>query len=176
MLDIGCGRGEFLEMMRDAGVRQGHRPQRESVAICRHKGLDAEVADLFVYLETLPEASLDGIFCSQVVEHLPPDRLPGDDQAVPPPGCERGGVIAIETPNPECLAIFATHFYLDPTHSARSRIRCWRSIWRSSASGISKCGSFAGGGDHAFARVAAGGFPRGVFRRAWITPLLARKL
>jgi hypothetical protein len=32
-------------------------------------------------------------------------------------GClQRGGIIAIETPNPECLAIFATHFYLDPTH------------------------------------------------------------
>ena len=48
----------------------------ESVALCRQKGLDAEKADLFEYLENLPEASLDGIFCSQVVEHLPPERLP----------------------------------------------------------------------------------------------------
>ena len=38
--------------------------------------LEAETADLFVYLAGLPEASLDGIFCAQVVEHLPPGRLP----------------------------------------------------------------------------------------------------
>ena len=77
VLDIGCGRGEFLEMMRDAGVpARGIDLSEESVALCRHKGLDAENADLFAYLADLPEASLDGIFCSQVVEHLPPERLP----------------------------------------------------------------------------------------------------
>jgi len=89
----------------------------ESVATCRAKGLDAEVADLFVYLENLPEASLGGIFCSQVVEHIPVDRLPGMVKLCAT-RLRRGGVIAIETPNPECLAIFATHFYLDPTPSA----------------------------------------------------------
>jgi O-antigen chain-terminating methyltransferase len=116
VLDIGCGRGEFLEMMRPAGVTaKGIDLSEESVALCRHKGLDAEVADLFVYLENLPEASLDGIFCSQVVEHLPPERLP-DMVRLCASRLERNGVIAIETPNPECLAIFATHFYLDPTH------------------------------------------------------------
>ena len=116
MLDIGCGRGEFLEMMRDAGVpAKGIDLSEESVATCRHKGLDAEVADLFVYLENLPEASLDGIFCSQVVEHLPPERLP-EMIRLCASRLQRNGVIAIETPNPECLAIFATHFYLDPTH------------------------------------------------------------
>ncbi len=77
VLDLGCGRGEFLEMMRQAGVpARGIDLSEESVATCRHKGLDAETADLFVYLEGLPEASLDGIFCSQVVEHIPPERLP----------------------------------------------------------------------------------------------------
>ncbi len=81
-----------------------------------HKGLDAEVADLFAYLAALPEGSLDGIFCSQVVEHLPPDRLP-EMIHLCASRLARGGVIAIETPNPECLAIFATHFYLDPTHT-----------------------------------------------------------
>jgi 2-polyprenyl-3-methyl-5-hydroxy-6-metoxy-1,4-benzoquinol methylase len=116
VLDIGCGRGEFLEMMRDAGVpAKGIDLSEESVATCRHKGLDAEVADLFVYLENLPEASLDGVFCSQVVEHLPPEKLPLMIRLAAS-RLRRGGVIAIETPNPECLAIFATHFYLDPTH------------------------------------------------------------
>jgi O-antigen chain-terminating methyltransferase len=116
VLDIGCGRGEFLEMMRSAEVpAKGIDLGEESVALCRHKGLDAEVADLFVYLENLPEASLDGIFCSQVVEHLTPERLP-EMVRLCASRLQRNGVIAIETPNPECLAIFATHFYLDPTH------------------------------------------------------------
>ncbi len=117
VLDLGCGRGEFLEMMRTAGVpARGVDFSGESIALCRHKGLDAESADLFVYLENLPEASLDGIFCSQVVEHLPPERLP-EMIKLAASRLQRNGVIAIETPNPECLAIFATHFYLDPTHA-----------------------------------------------------------
>jgi O-antigen chain-terminating methyltransferase len=117
VLDIGCGRGEFLETMREAGVTaRGIDLSEESVALCRAKGLQAEVADLFVHLNDLPEASLDGVFCAQVVEHLPPGRLPKMIELCAS-RLARGGVIAIETPNPECLAIFATHFYLDPTHT-----------------------------------------------------------
>ncbi len=117
VLDIGCGRGEFLELMRAAGVAaRGVDLSAESVALCRQKGLAAETADLFAYLEALPEAALDGIFCSQVVEHLAPERLPMALKLCAS-RLSRGGVIAIETPNPECLAIFATHFYLDPTHT-----------------------------------------------------------
>jgi O-antigen chain-terminating methyltransferase len=116
VLDIGCGRGEFLEMMQAAAIpAKGIDLSPESVATCRHKTLEAEVADLFVYLESLPEASLDGIFCSQVVEHLAPERLP-EMIRLCATRLQRNGAIAIETPNPECLAIFATHFYLDPTH------------------------------------------------------------
>jgi O-antigen chain-terminating methyltransferase len=116
VLDIGCGRGEFLEMMRAAGIpARGIDLGEECVATCRHKGLEAEAADLYPYLADLPEASLDGIFCSQVVEHLPPERLP-EMIKLCASRLTRNGVIAIETPNPECLAIFATHFYLDPTH------------------------------------------------------------
>jgi O-antigen chain-terminating methyltransferase len=116
VLDIGCGRGEFLEMMRAMSVpARGIDLSDESVALCRHKGLEAEKADLFEYLADLAEASLDGIFCSQVVEHIAPERLP-EMIKLAASRLQRGGVIAIETPNPECLAIFATHFYLDPTH------------------------------------------------------------
>lgn len=117
VLDIGCGRGEFLEMMREAGVpARGIDLSPETVALCRQKGLHAEVADLFAFLAQQPEAAFDGIFCSQVVEHLPPDRLP-EMIKLAASRLAPGGVIAIETPNPECLAIFATHFYLDPTHT-----------------------------------------------------------
>ena len=117
VLDIGCGRGEFLEVMRDAGIpARGIDLSAESIAQCRDKGLTAEVADLFVYLAAQPDGEFDGILSSQVVEHLPADRLPGMIRLC---GAKlrRGGVLAIETPNPECLAIFATYFYLDPTHT-----------------------------------------------------------
>lgn len=117
VLDIGCGRGEFLQMMRELGVpARGIDLSPESVSLCRQNGLAAEVADLFTCLSQQPEASLDGIFCSQVVEHLPPKRLP-EMIKLAASRLARGGLIAIETPNPECLAIFATHFYLDPTHT-----------------------------------------------------------
>jgi O-antigen chain-terminating methyltransferase len=115
-LDIGCGRGEMLEVFRQAGIAaRGIDLNDDSVALCRSKGLEAEKADLFAYLNNLPDSSLSGVVCCQVVEHLPPERLPLmirllHDKLRP------GGLVAIETPNPECLAIFATHFYIDPTH------------------------------------------------------------
>ena len=116
VLDIGCGRGEMLEVFRQAGTAaHGIDLNDDSVALCRSKGLEAEKADLFAYLNSLADSSLSGVVCCQVVEHLPPERLPQmirllHDKLRP------GGMVAIETPNPECLAIFATHFYIDPTH------------------------------------------------------------
>ena len=116
VLDIGCGRGEFLGLMREAGVSaRGIDSSAESIALCREKVLSAEIADLFGYLRGLEDGDLDGIFCAQVVEHLPPERLP-EMIRLAASKLERGGVIAIETPNPDCLAIFSTYFYLDPTH------------------------------------------------------------
>jgi 2-polyprenyl-3-methyl-5-hydroxy-6-metoxy-1,4-benzoquinol methylase len=117
VLDIGCGRGEFLELMRDAGVQaRGIDLSAESVALCRSKGLETEIADVFSDLSAQPEAAFGGIFCAQVIEHLPPERLP-ELIKLAARCLEPGGLIAIETPNPECLAIFASHFYLDPTHT-----------------------------------------------------------
>ncbi|MFN7939032.1 MAG: class I SAM-dependent methyltransferase [Bryobacteraceae bacterium] len=116
VLDIGCGRGEFLELLRDEGLLvKGIDSNAELVSICRSKGLYAEQADLFHYLGELDEASLDGIFCAQVVEHLPPERLP-EFLSLAAAALRPRGKIVLETPNPECLAIFASHFYLDPTH------------------------------------------------------------
>jgi 2-polyprenyl-3-methyl-5-hydroxy-6-metoxy-1,4-benzoquinol methylase len=117
VLDIGCGRGEFLELMRDASVpARGIDLSAELVASCRNRGLEAETADLFRFLADQPEGAFDGIFCAQVVEHLPPERLP-EMLRLCARSLSRNGIIAVETPNPECLAIFATHFYLDPTHT-----------------------------------------------------------
>ena len=116
VLDIGCGRGEMLEVFREAGINAvGIDLNEDSLAVCRGKGLEVESANLFDYLRTLPDSSLGGIVCSQVVEHLPPERLP-ELVKLAHSKLRTGALLAIETPNPECLAIFATHFYLDPTH------------------------------------------------------------
>jgi len=117
LLDLGCGRGEFLEAARDAGLTaRGVDQNAECVALCRAKGLDAEQADLFSYLNSLPDDSLGGAFCSHVVEHLSPEQLPSLVNLLAWK-LRPGAAVAIETPNPECLEIFATHFYIDPTHT-----------------------------------------------------------
>ncbi len=114
--DLGCGRGEFLELLGEAGIpARGVDLSQEAVALCRAKGLTAEAADLFLWLEAQPDASLDGLFCAQVLEHLPPERLPDLFRSAARV-LRRDGRLVVETPNPECLAIFATHYYLDPTH------------------------------------------------------------
>jgi O-antigen chain-terminating methyltransferase len=116
VLDIGCGRGEMLEVFRETGVTaRGIDSNGDSVALCQANGLDVERADLFTYLSELPDASLGGVICCQVVEHLPPARLPETIRLIHTK-LRAGALLAIETPNPECLAIFATHFYIDPTH------------------------------------------------------------
>jgi 2-polyprenyl-3-methyl-5-hydroxy-6-metoxy-1,4-benzoquinol methylase len=117
VLDLGCGRGEFLEAARDAGLgASGIDQSDECVTLCRAKGLHAEKADLFAYLDALADQSLGGIYCSQVVEHIDPHRLP-DLIFLMAKKLRSGALAVIETPNPECLAIFATHFFLDPTHT-----------------------------------------------------------
>jgi 2-polyprenyl-3-methyl-5-hydroxy-6-metoxy-1,4-benzoquinol methylase len=116
VLDLGCGRGELIQVLQEAGIKtRGVDSHEDSIALCRSKGLEVERADLFTYLRELPDASLGGVVCCQVIEHLPPQRLPEMIQLVHAK-VRAGGLIALETPNPECLAIFATHFYIDPTH------------------------------------------------------------
>lgn len=117
ILDLGCGRGEFLELMKEAGIEaSGVDLSEECVALCRSKGLGAEKADLFAYLDGQAASALDGIFLAQVVEHLPPGRIP-ELIRLASSRLARGGLLVIETPNPECLAVFTTHFYLDPSHT-----------------------------------------------------------
>jgi len=117
ILDIGCGRGEFLAALAGAGLSGlGIDANRECVELCLSKGLRAEFADLFAYLEAQADGSLAGVYCAQVIEHLAPAqvahlvRLLGTKM-------RSGAWVAVETPNPECLAIFATYFYADPTHT-----------------------------------------------------------
>jgi len=114
--DLGCGRGEFLELAGRDGVRAyGVDTDEDAVAACRALGLDARLEDLFDHLAGLPEGNLGGVFCSQVVEHLPADLLSillGEVARVLQPG----GVAVIETPNPATFATHVQSFWRDPTH------------------------------------------------------------
>ncbi|MCY4598442.1 MAG: class I SAM-dependent methyltransferase [Acidobacteria bacterium] len=76
VLDAGCGRGEFLEILRGTGVTaSGVDVNPEMVAQCRERGLDVTEGDLLAHLAVLPDASLGGLFAAQVVEHLEPAYL-----------------------------------------------------------------------------------------------------
>ena len=76
VLDAGCGRGEFLEILRERGVSaSGIDLNPEMVAQCRERGLEVAEGDLLAHLAALPNASLGGLFAAQVVEHLEPAYL-----------------------------------------------------------------------------------------------------
>ena len=76
VLDAGCGRGEFLEILRDRGVSaSGVDLNPEMVAQCRERGLAVAEDDLLAHLAARPDASLGGLFAAQVVEHLEPAYL-----------------------------------------------------------------------------------------------------
>ncbi len=115
VLDIGCGRGEFLELLRDSGIGgRGIDSNEDMVEFCRSRGLDVERIDAIAYLEGLEDKSLDGVFLDQVVEHLRPDymvKLLGL--------CNKkmkyGHHIVVETVNPLSFTSLA-NFYIDLTH------------------------------------------------------------
>jgi SAM-dependent methyltransferase len=116
VLDIGCGRGEFLELLRDNGIDcRGIDNDPDMVRLCLSRGLDVEEADAAVFLEQAKDGDFDGIFSDQVIEHLEPGnvyrllRLCHDKMAA-------GKAIVIKTINPLSLATF-TDFYLDTTHT-----------------------------------------------------------
>src|SRR5437764_7050588 len=76
VLDIGCGRGELLSLLRDAGIEaRGIDADADMVAYAQAEGLDVQQADLAEHLDSLPDGELGGIFRAQVVEHLPPGVL-----------------------------------------------------------------------------------------------------
>jgi SAM-dependent methyltransferase len=76
VLDVGCGRGEFLDLLREAGIgARGLDTNHEMVEVCRARGLDVVEGDLVGYLSGLPDASLGGLIAVQVVEHLEPSYL-----------------------------------------------------------------------------------------------------
>jgi 2-polyprenyl-3-methyl-5-hydroxy-6-metoxy-1,4-benzoquinol methylase len=116
VVDIGCGRGEFLQLLREHGVSAtGVDVEESMVAECERLGLDAVLGDGIAYLESTPEASLGGIVAAQVIEHLSTNDLVrlvrvGFSRLRP------GGVMLLETVNPTALITFSS-FYADFTHN-----------------------------------------------------------
>ncbi|HEY7820630.1 MAG TPA: class I SAM-dependent methyltransferase, partial [Vicinamibacteria bacterium] len=114
--DLGCGRGEFLDLLREAGI-DGHGVDGnpEMVDRCLERGLSAELGDVLEFVSRRTPASCGGIFAAQLIEHLPPRVLGGFLE-----GCHRalrpGGRLVLETVNPRSLVALVEAFYRDLTH------------------------------------------------------------
>jgi O-antigen chain-terminating methyltransferase len=115
-VDLGCGRGEWLELLASEGFEcRGIDLDEGMLAACHELGLPAERADAMEWLRAQPEASLALVSAFHVAEHLPFEILQAvvaEARRVLAPG----GLLILETPNPENLAVGTESFYLDPTH------------------------------------------------------------
>jgi SAM-dependent methyltransferase len=116
VLDIGCGRGEFLNLLRERGIGgRGLDLNHEMVEVCRAQGLEAAEGDALGYLRSLPDQSLGGLFAAQVAEHLEPDYLLEllEEAFVK---LRPGAAIVLETINPACWFAFFSSYIRDITH------------------------------------------------------------
>jgi O-antigen chain-terminating methyltransferase len=116
VVDVGCGRGEFLDLLRARGISaRGIDLNPEMIEVCRSRGLDADHADAAGYLSTIEDGSLGGVFAAQVVEHLEPAYLLRLLEL-----CfhklRPGGTLALETLNPACWVAFFESYIRDITH------------------------------------------------------------
>lgn len=118
VLDVGCGRGEFLAACRDAGMAaQGVDLNERSVADLRQRGFAVELGGIPECFAPIATASLGSVLAMHVVEHLPVDALLAlfrESFRVLRPG----GLLMIETPNAESILAAASEFWRDPTHIA----------------------------------------------------------
>jgi 2-polyprenyl-3-methyl-5-hydroxy-6-metoxy-1,4-benzoquinol methylase len=107
VLDIGCGRGIVLDLLKELGVgAEGVDIMSEAASYCAAKGLRAHLGEANAFLAT-KTAEYDGIFCSHLIEHLVTLAF----NALQP-----AGLFLIVTPNPRDIAIITDVFWLDPTH------------------------------------------------------------
>ena len=114
VVDVGCGRGEFLGLLREAGISASGVDSDEAMVVrCREVGLDVIQGEAVRFLGGHPEESLGGIFAGHLVEHLERQEVV-ELVRVAFGRLRPGGVMVIETVNPMCLLTYAT-FYGDFT-------------------------------------------------------------
>jgi SAM-dependent methyltransferase len=116
VVDLGCGRGEWLELMSEIGVEaHGVDIDEEMLNGCCQRSLSVSREDAIEYLKEQPDESVAVISGFHIAEHLQFDRL----QALATESfrvLRPGGLLILETPNIENLVVGTTGFYLDPTH------------------------------------------------------------
>ncbi len=118
VVDVGAGRGEWLTLLREAGVpASGVDSSPTFVAAGRAAGLEIELGDAVAYLARLPADSVDMVTAFHVIEHLDIDELLALLEAARRV-LRPGGCVLVETPNPANLVMAACDFYNDPTHRA----------------------------------------------------------
>jgi SAM-dependent methyltransferase len=115
-LDLGCGRGEFLGLLKENGIdARGIDINGQMIDICRDKALDCQKKDILQALAEIEDNSLGGIFSSQVVEHLSPEYLKRMIELaflkIAP-----GGRIVLETINPASVFALVEIYFLDLSH------------------------------------------------------------
>lgn len=114
--DLGCGRGELLEVLARRGVEVlGCDTDGGMVAEARARGIDVEQADALTFLRQRPEGSLGSIITTHVFEHLQLDYLI-ELLELAASRLRPGGVLIAETPNPASLIVLGNSYILDPTH------------------------------------------------------------
>jgi O-antigen chain-terminating methyltransferase len=116
VLDVGCGRGEFLVLLREAGIEaRGVDLDADMVAYARGEGLEVEQADAVEHLQGLEDGSLGGIFAAQLVEHLPAATLVRLLELAAAK-LRAGGALVAETINP-LSPLALRNYHADLTHA-----------------------------------------------------------
>jgi O-antigen chain-terminating methyltransferase len=116
IVDLGCGRGEWLELLQEEGFQANGVDQNHVlVQECVGAGLNVVEGDLLTYLCSLPDRAVAGVTGFHIMEHLPFETLLQlFDETVRV--LRPGGVAIFETPNPQNVLVSSQEFYLDPTH------------------------------------------------------------
>lgn len=116
VLDLGCGRGEFLDLLSQNNIpAEGMDINEQMIAICRERGLNCRTGDILESLASYADGSLGGVFSSQVVEHLRPDYLRRMVDLAYAKLAE-SGCLVLETLNPASVFTLVHVYFLDITH------------------------------------------------------------
>jgi len=116
VVDLGCGRGEFLALLKENEIAAyGVDSDHAACEVARRKLLKVVDGDLFEHLRQLPDRSLGGVFSARVIEYLPV-HLQLEFISLCSRKLKPGGLVVIETTNPESSPGFGRTSYLDPTH------------------------------------------------------------